>query len=97
MNDEERVMQDSPGHPFFRPGRMNTYAAYGIGFFAAWAVLLAICAATVPSKTMGYICAIFGGTVIGWTSATIARVVYPPPKKRQRASPSSFFQGFREN
>lgn len=90
-------MEASPGHPTLRPGRMNTYTAYSIGFFATWAVLLAICAATVPSKTMGYILAIFGGVVIGWTSATLARVAYPPPKKRPTAGPTSFFQGFREN
>jgi hypothetical protein len=60
-------------------------------------VILAFCAAAVSSKTMGYILAIFFGSVIGWTSATIARVVYPPPKKRQTASPTSFFQGFRED
>ena len=76
---------------------MNTYTAYSVGFFAAMAVLLAICAATVSSKTLGYIFAIFFGSVIGWTSATLARVTYPPPKKRQTASPTSFFQGFREN
>ena len=76
---------------------MNTYTAYSIGFFAAMAVLLAIRAATVSSKTLGYIFAIFFGSVIGWTSATLARVTYPPPKKRQTASPTSFFQGFREN
>lgn len=97
MNDEEGVMEASHGHPFLRPGRMNTYTAYGIGFFAAMAVMLAICAATVSGKTMGYIFAIFGGSVIGWTSATLARVAYPPPKKRQTAGPASFFQGFREN
>ena len=90
-------MEASPGHPVLRPGRMNTYTAYGIGFFAAWAVLLAICAATVSNKTLGYILAIFFGSAIGWTSATIARVVYPPPKKRLTAGPTSFFQGFREN
>lgn len=90
-------MEASRGHPFLRPGRMNTYTAYGISFFAAWAVLLAVCAATVPSKTLRYIFAMFFGSVIGWASATLARVVYPPPKKRQTASPASFFQGFREN
>jgi hypothetical protein len=90
-------MEASPGHPVLRPGRMNTYTAYGVGFFAAWAVLLAICAATVSNKTLGYILAIFFGSVIGWTSATIARVVYPPPKKRPAAGPASFFQGFRQN
>ena len=90
-------MQASRGHPFGRPGRMNTYTAYGIGFFATWAVALTICAATVSHKTLGYILAISFGSVIGWTSATLARVTYPPPKKRQTASPTSFFQGFREN
>jgi hypothetical protein len=90
-------METQHGHPFLRPGHLNTYTAYGIGFFAAWAVLLAVCAATVPNKTLGYIFAIFFGSVIGWTSATLARVAYPPPKKRQTASPTSFFQGFREN
>jgi hypothetical protein len=76
---------------------MNTYTAYGIGFFTAWVVLLAICAATVSNKTLGYIFAIFLGSVITWTSATIARVVYPPPKKRPTVGPTTFFQGFREN
>ena len=90
-------MEASRGHPFGRPGWLNTYTAYGIGFWTAWAVALAICAATVSSKTMGYIFAIFFGSVIGWTSATLARVAYPPPKKRQTASPTSFFQGSREN
>jgi len=76
---------------------MNTYTAYSIGFFATWAALLAICAATVSSKTLGYILAIFLGVAIGWTSATLARIAYPPPKKRATAGPTSFFQGFREN
>ena len=90
-------MEASHEHPFGRPGRMNTYTAYSIGFFAAWAGALAICAATVPNKSLRYILAISFGSVIGWTSATLARVAYPPPKKRPTAGPASFFQGFREN
>lgn len=90
-------MDTQHGHPFGRPGHMNTYTAYGIGFFATMAILLAVCAATVSTKTMGYILAIFGGTVIGWTSATLARLAYPPPRKRQAAGPTSFWQGFRES
>lgn len=90
-------MQATRGHPFLRPGQLNSYTAYSIGFFAVWAVLFAILAATASPKTLGYVLAIFGGTVIGWTSATIARVTYPPPKKRQTAGPTSFFQGYREN
>lgn len=90
-------MEASHGHPFLRPGRLNTYTAYSMGFFAAWAVALAICAATVSNKTLGYILAISFGAVIGWTSATLARLAYPPPKKRPTAGPASFFQGFRES
>ena len=63
------------------PARMNTYTAYSIGSFIAWAVVLAILAATVKKGTMGYIFAIFAGWCIGWFSATIARALYPPPKK----------------
>jgi hypothetical protein len=44
----------------------------------------------VSSKTMGYIFATFFGWVIGWTSATIARLLYPPPKKRPAAGPKGY-------
>jgi hypothetical protein len=60
---------------------MNTYTAYSIGCFVAWAVLWAILAATEKKTTLGYIFAIFFGWCIGWLSATIARAVYPPPQK----------------
>jgi hypothetical protein len=90
------AMAASDSHPFLRPGRMNTYTAYSIGFFATWAVFLAVVAPMASGRTREYIFSIFGGCVIGWTSATVARVVYPPPKKRRTAGPTSFFQGFRE-
>ena len=63
------------------PPGMNTYTAYSIGIFIAWAVVWAIVAATVKQKDLGYIFAIFVGYCIGWGSATVARAVYPPPKK----------------
>jgi ABC-type nitrate/sulfonate/bicarbonate transport system permease component len=63
------------------PPRMNTYTAYSIGTFIAWGVLWAILAVTAKKVTLGYILAIFFGWCIGWLSATIARAVYPPPKK----------------
>ena len=80
-------MDTSPGSGFLAwihrktPPRMNTYAAYSIVSFAAWAVLWAILAATEKKMTLGYIFAIFFGWCIGWLSATIARALYPPPKK----------------
>jgi len=63
------------------PARMNTYTAYSIGIFIAWAVVWAIAAATVKKEDLGYIFAIFFGYCIGWFSATVARAVYPPPKR----------------
>lgn len=81
-------MEASPGHRLFRPGPLNTYTAYSIGSFVAWAVLWAILAATESKKTLGYIFAIFFGWVIGWASATIGRALYPPPKTRHSWWPS---------
>jgi hypothetical protein len=63
------------------PARLNTYTAYSIGTFVAWAVLWPILAVTVKKENLGYIFAIFFGWCIGWLSATIARALYPPPKK----------------
>jgi hypothetical protein len=83
-------------HRFLRPRRLNSYTAYSIGCAIAWAVVWAIASAIDPKKTRDNLLLVFAGWVIGWTSATIARVVYPAPKKRQSAGPRSFFQGFRE-
>jgi hypothetical protein len=90
-------MQGSRGHPFLRPGRLNSYTAYSIGCAVAWAVIWAIAAAIDPKHTLRDLLLVFAGWVIGWTSATIARVVYPPPKKRRSVGPRSFLQGYREN
>lgn len=63
------------------PARMNTYTAFSIGTFIAWAVIWAVLGATEKKVTLGYIFAIFCGWCIGWATATIARALYPPPKK----------------
>jgi hypothetical protein len=90
-------MQASNDHPFLRPARLNNYTAYSIGCAVAWAVVWAILAATAQKETLGYVLATFIAWVVGWTSATIARVVYPPPKKRHSGPPTSFFQRFGES
>ena len=78
-----------PAHRLFQPGPLNTYTAYSVGSFAAWAVIWAILAVTEPPKILGYIFAIFFGWVIGWGSASIGRALYPPPTKRYSWWPSS--------
>ena len=90
-------METSNGHPLLRPGRLNSYTAYSIGWVIAWAVVWAVAVAIDPKQTVGWLGWVFGGWTVGWVSATIARIVYPPPKRRASAGPASFFQGFRGN
>lgn len=62
--------------------RPKTYTAYSIGCTIAWAVLLGLLAAFDEKERLRRILPVFGGWWMGWTSATIARYVYPPPKSR---------------
>jgi hypothetical protein len=61
--------------------RRNTYGGYAFGCAAAWALILAIARRRTDretQKTLGRFCV---GWWSGWISATIARVLYPPPKQ----------------
>jgi hypothetical protein len=67
--------------------RLRTYTAYSIGVAIAWAVLFALAIARGQKTEAPHILLlVFGGFAIGWLSATIARYVYPPPKKYQHPS-----------
>jgi hypothetical protein len=61
--------------------RRNTYTAYGIGCAAVWAVILIVTQRRTDSQTRKTIRLMSAGWWLGWMSASIARVVYPPPKK----------------
>jgi hypothetical protein len=63
--------------------RRRTDTAYSIGCAIVWAVVLAVVWAQTGQATRHTFAVVFGGWVIGWLSATVARVVYPPPKKWQ--------------
>lgn len=82
-------MEPSNTHPFLRPGRLNTYTAYSIACFVAWTVFWAIVLAKKSNVILGYRLRFFMGWVVGWTSATIARAIYPPPKKWRSVDPTS--------
>jgi hypothetical protein len=69
--------------------RFHTYTAYSIGVAVAGAIVLAITVARANKDGTDSILRVFGGFVIGWLSATIARAVYPPPKSRQRVGTTS--------
>lgn len=61
--------------------RLNTYTGYSVGCAAVWTVILLVTrrvANAETRQTMETGCVAWWS---GWTSATIARVGYPPPKE----------------
>ncbi len=64
--------------------RLQSYTAYSIGHAIVWAAILAAVAAFGGKERFGRTLPVFCGWWIGWTSATIARYGYPPPKSRPR-------------
>jgi hypothetical protein len=71
----------------------NSYWGYGIGCAIVWAILLAVTQSVSRHEVRHTILLIGAGWLIGWTSASIARLVYPPPKKtlktRAAATPTA--------
>jgi len=65
--------------------RRGTYTSYSIAVGIVWAVILVLVSLFGPADKRHTFFVVFGGFVIGWLSATIARYVYPPPKKYRQA------------
>ena len=61
--------------------RRNTYEGYAVGCAAAWALILLIARRRTDRETQQALGRFCGGWWSGWVSATIARVLYPPPKE----------------
>ncbi|BBZ43650.1 hypothetical protein [Mycobacterium parmense] len=59
----------------------NSYTTYSIGCAMVWAVILAVVSATADPATRHTFFLVCAGWAIGWLSATIARTVYPPPRR----------------
>jgi hypothetical protein len=64
--------------------RYRTYTAYSIGVGIVWAVRLAL-VSIIDSGRRRTNFLVFFGFALGWLSATIARAIYPPPKKYRAA------------
>ena len=61
--------------------RLNTYTGYSVGCAAVWAVILAVAQRRLEPETRNALRLWCVSWWSGWTSATIARAGYPPPKK----------------
>ncbi len=60
--------------------RFRTYKAYSIGTGIVWGVVLVVAWLIDPSSTLDTFWLVSLGFFLGWLSATIARVMFPPPK-----------------
>ena len=63
----------------------QTYVGYSIACAVVWAVILAAVWTQTGDGTRHRFAVFFGGWAIGWLSASIGRLVYPPPKPRRPA------------
>jgi len=62
--------------------KYRNYWAYSAGCFLVWGVILAVREAIWgKSSTTHDVVLVFAGWCIAWVSTTIARFVYPPPKR----------------
>jgi hypothetical protein len=61
--------------------RRNTYAGYSLGCAGVWSAILLLARRRVDAQTWNTLRVVCGGWWMGWTSATIARIGYPPPKQ----------------
>ena len=63
--------------------RFRNYWIYSAGRAIAWAVVLILLRTIRGSEAAQTGLMVFFGFCIGWVSTTIARYVYPPPKRWQ--------------
>jgi hypothetical protein len=63
--------------------KFGTYTSYSIACGVVWAVILTTVFTRADESLRHTFAVFFGGWAIGWLSASIGRVVYPPPKTRK--------------
>jgi hypothetical protein len=63
------------------------YLGYGLACTFAWAVIWILVGTLASTGTVHTLGLVFLGWVIGWGSATIARAVYPAPRRTLITSP----------
>lgn len=61
--------------------KRDTYTTYSIGCAGVWGAILLLGRRRLDSQTWNTLRLVSGGWWMGWLSATIARIGYPPPKQ----------------
>jgi hypothetical protein len=66
--------------------RADTYTGYSIGCAGVWGLILLVAQRRLDPRSLHTLRLVAGGWWTGWTSATIARIGFPPPKPLGRAA-----------
>ena len=61
--------------------QFRNYWTYSVGLAIVWIIVLLLARTIRGSEGMQTYLLVFGGFCIGWVSTTIARYVYPPPRR----------------
>jgi hypothetical protein len=61
--------------------RARNFWTYSASLAITWAIVLILVRLIRGSASMQTFLLVFGGYCIGWLATTIARYVYPPPKR----------------
>ena len=61
--------------------RVRNFWVYSTGLAIVWALVLLLARMIRGREGVRPYLLVFGGYCIGWVSTTIARYVYPPPKR----------------
>ena len=59
----------------------RNYWTYSIACFLVWGILLGLTAAKSKSGRFHDVLLVFAGWTLCWISATVARSIYPPPRR----------------
>ena len=57
----------------------SSYTTYSVGCAGVWGAILLLARRRLDSQAWNTLRLVCGGWWLGWTSATIARIAYPPP------------------
>ena len=71
-------LRKEQGHKMLR---FRNFWIYSAGLAIVWAVVLILTLAIRGKESTQPVLLVFLGYCIGWVSTTIARYVYPPPKR----------------
>jgi hypothetical protein len=61
--------------------QFRNYWTYSAGLAIVWALVLLLARMIRGPESVQTYLLVFGGYCLGWVSTTIARYIYPPPKR----------------